>query len=175
MKSQLTRCTVLLVLLGLSGALQAAEPPALLSLTGTDGKTQSLTAADLAKLPRRTVTEGKTKYEGVPLAEVLRLAGAPLGDALRHHEPPTWYVVVEAQDGYRVLFSLAELDPAFVEREVLLVDRQDDQPIAADQGPLRLIAPGDKRHARWAHQVTGVRLERLTATAPKALSPAPAQ
>jgi hypothetical protein len=161
MKSQLARCTVFLLLLVLSGALQAAEPPALLSLTGTDGKTQSLTAADLAKLPRRTHSDGDKKFEGVPLAEVLRLAGAPLGDALKHHEPPTWYVVVEAKDGYRVLFSLAELDPAFNEREVLLADRQDGQALAADKGPFRLVAPGDKRRARWAHQVTGVRLERL--------------
>lgn len=163
MKSQLARGILLLLfgLLALSGALQAAEPPALLSLTGTDGKTQSLSAADFAKLPRRTYADGDKRFEGVPLAELLRLVGAPLGDALKHHEPPTWYVVAEAQDGYRVVFSLAELDPAFNEREVLLADRQDGQALAADKGPFRLVVPGDKRRARWAHQVIGLRLERL--------------
>ena len=31
-------------------------------------------------------------------------------------------VVAEAQDGYEVVFSLGELDPAFIDNEILLAD-----------------------------------------------------
>lgn len=169
-KSSSFVCLVLLLAaLGVAAA-QAPQPAApteaLLTVNGAAGKTLQLSAAELAKLPRQTVKTGdrgqkESTYEGVSLTEVLRLAGAPLGDALGHHEHPTWYVVIEAKDGYQAVFALAELDPAFTDRLVLLADRKDGKPLAADEGPLRLLVPGDKRHARWVHQVTGVRLGRL--------------
>lgn len=152
---------------GLGPALAQAPPsePVLLTVEGGEAGALRLTAADLAKLPRQTVRtgegEGAATFEGTPLVEVLRLAGAQLGDRLKHHDPPTGYVVVEATDGYRALFSLAELDPAFTDRVVLLADRQDGQPLAAGKGPLRLVVPGDQRRARWAHQVRSLRIGRL--------------
>ena len=62
------------------------------------------------------------------------------------------YLLVEATDGYRVVFALPELDPAFKDRAGLLADRRDGQPLAAAEGPLRLVVPGEKRHARWVRQ-----------------------
>jgi hypothetical protein len=35
------------------------------------------------------------------------------------------YVLASASDGYRAVFALAELDPAFTDRHILLVDRRD--------------------------------------------------
>jgi hypothetical protein len=148
-----------------SQAATPASPPAAakLTLVGEGGKRAELTTADFAKLPRQTVA-GADKdagtFEGVSLTELLRLVGAPLGDALSHHEHPTWYVVIDAQDGYHALFALAELDPAFSDRVVLLADRKNGQPLAADEGPWRLVVPGERRHARWVHKVSGLRLER---------------
>ena len=167
----------LLALLSLTAVLCAVAPPAFgqapppspspaaakLTLVGEGGKRVELTAADFAKLPHQMVP-GADKdagtFEGVSLTELLRLVGAPLGDALSHHEHPTWYVVIDAKDGYHALFALAELDPAFSDRVVLLADRKNGQPLAADEGPWRLVVPGDRRHARWVHQVSGLRLER---------------
>ena len=63
------------------------------------------------------------------------------------------YLLVEAADGYRVVFALPELDPAFTERMVLLADHRDGQPLTTTEGPLRLVVPDDKRHARWVRQV----------------------
>ena len=51
------------------------------------------------------------------------------------------YLLVEAADDYRVVFALPELDPAFTERVILLADRRDGQPLAAAEGPLRLVVP----------------------------------
>src|ERR1700751_877406 len=46
-------------------------------------------------------------YEGVSVAELLRRADVPLGKQLRGPRMKL-YVVVEAADGYRAVFALAE-------------------------------------------------------------------
>src|SRR5258705_8737833 len=77
----------------------------------------TLTRADLAAMPRTkmTVTDPHSKarntYEGVLLAEILRKAGVPQGEHLRGKALAT-SVVVDAADGYRVVYAIAELDPA---------------------------------------------------------------
>jgi DMSO/TMAO reductase YedYZ molybdopterin-dependent catalytic subunit len=167
---------VLLLSLCLFSGMAAAQPaqapapiPAeavLLTVTGAGGTALRLTAADLAKLPRRTVRaadrgQEAASFEGIPLGELARLAGAPLGDAVKHGDAPNWYVVVESKDGYHTLFALAELDPAFQDKGIILVDRKEGKPLGDDEGPLRIVAPGEKRHARWARQVTGIRVGRM--------------
>ena len=115
--------------------------------------------ATLAGLPREAVTataHGKTlQCEGVSLVKLLRAAGAlpvePLGGAQLAN-----YVLVGARDGYRAVYSLAELEPTLGNRKVLLVDRCDGQPLADDDGPLRLIAPDESRPARWVRQVQSI-------------------
>ena len=60
------------------------------------------------------------------------------------------YVVASATDGYRVIFSLAELDPEFTGSEIMVADRTNGQPLLADQGPIRIVAPKDwPAHARF--------------------------
>jgi len=54
---------------------------------------------------------------------------------------------------YRVVFALAELDPAFTDRVILLADRADGQPLDNKTGPFRIVVPGEKRMARWVRQV----------------------
>ncbi|MDG3006126.1 hypothetical protein [Paludisphaera mucosa] len=53
--------------------------------------------------------------------------------------------MVEASDGYRALFALPELDPSFTDRVILLADRRAGKPLDDRQGPLRIVAPGEKR------------------------------
>ena len=52
--------------------------------------------------------------------------------------------------------ALAELDPDFGDRHILLVDRRDGKALASNEGPFRMIAPEDKRHARWVRNVTSL-------------------
>jgi hypothetical protein len=84
---------------------------------------------------------------------------APLGDSLRGRSLGT-FVTVEATDGYRVLFSIAELDARFTDRVVIVADAKDGRPLPAAEGPYRLIVPGEKRPARWARQVVRITLGR---------------
>jgi hypothetical protein len=52
------------------------------------------------------------------------------------------------------LLVLLLCTPAFSDRVILLADRRDGKPLDNREGPLRLIVPGDKRHARWIRGVT---------------------
>ncbi len=127
------------------------------------GQTTRLGPQDLAKLPRTHVTavahDGKSHdYEGVKLLDVLIKAGAP-ADALRGKEMAD-YVVAEGTDGYRVVFSLAELDPDFGNQQIVIADKMDGQLLSAPDGPLRLVVPGDKRQARWVRMLTALTIAR---------------
>lgn len=73
-------------------------------------------------------------------------------------------MVVEAADGYAVVFSLPEFDPAFGNRIVLLADRRNGQALAVDELPLRLVIPDDQRRARWVRKITRVRVMQATDT-----------
>ena len=138
--------------------------PILLQVAGEVAHPLSLSAEELAKLPRQTVQakghDGvESQFEGVPLVEILAKAGVPTGKDLRG-PAMALYVVVEAADGYRAVFALAELDPAFTDRVVLLADRRDGKPLSARDGPFQIIVPGEKKHARWVRQVIRLKVGR---------------
>lgn len=134
----------------LASVASAQESPAI-TVSGAVKQTLALTAAGLAKMPRATVTtknDGlEVSYEGVWLHEVLKAAGVPAGTELRG-KALTTYVLAEAADGYQAIFSLAELDPAFTDNQVLLADKADGKALFGAQGAFRLVAPKDKRGAR---------------------------
>ena len=148
---------------------QAGEPAtstleAQLRIDGAVEQPMTFHAPDLATLPRQTLQvrdhDGReSMFEGVALVELLQRAGVPLGKDLRGDRMVT-YVIVGAADGYRVVFALPEIDPAFSDRLILLADRRDQQPLSPREGPLRLIVPGEKRQARWVRQVTSVTIRR---------------
>jgi hypothetical protein len=91
----------------------------------------------------------------VPLIELLKRAGVPTGEAIRGPELGK-YVVVTGADGYRVVFALAELDPALTDWTVLLADRRNDSTLPDDALPYQLIVAGEKRPARWVRQVVSI-------------------
>jgi hypothetical protein len=64
----------------------------------------------------------------VLLEEILNRAGVPQGEQLRGRAMAT-YVIAEAEDGYRVVFSLAELDSGTLESEVIVADTMDGAPL----------------------------------------------
>ena len=137
-----------------------------LRVTGDVSAPLSLTVSDLKRMTRKTVSvvnphEKKTEtYEGVLLEEILRKAGVPQGEQLRGSAMAT-YVVAEAEDGYRVVFSLPELDSGILESDVIVADTMDGAPLAAKQGPFRLVAPHEKRPARWVRMLKSITVVRF--------------
>jgi DMSO/TMAO reductase YedYZ molybdopterin-dependent catalytic subunit len=149
-------------LISFAGTAQTARSQAsasvALKISGNVTTPLQLSLADLKSMPRRTLKvmnpheKKMDTYEGVPLQELLRRAGVPQGQALRGRALST-YVLAEAADGYRVVFSLAELDSGFTDSDVIIADTIDGAPLGPNQGPLKLVVPHDKRPARWVRMV----------------------
>jgi hypothetical protein len=114
---------------------------------------------DLTALPRHEVAAQerglKRLIAGVLLRDVLQQAGVEFGEAIRGPVLRR-YVVVVGKDGYKAVYALAELDEVFTDDAVVLADRMDGNPLIFDHGPLRAIAPADKRGDRRVRQVIRV-------------------
>lgn len=156
----------MLYLLALLISSQPASPPALTITFGDPAQTVPLSKEALAKLPRKTikVTEGNgstSEYEGVALDEVLKLAKVPMGSELRGRSVAPMVVLAEASDGAKAVFALAEVEPTFSDKVIIIADKRDGKPLVADEGPYRLVIPTDKRHARWLRQVKGFTVKKL--------------
>jgi hypothetical protein len=151
------------VFLVLAGAAQAA-PAQTLTLKGPDGQTRTLTAEEFAKLPHVSLTvsfhEAKRTYEGVEMLEALRLVGAPWGETLTGKELAD-VALATARDGYRVAYSIGEIDPGTADKRVLIADRLDGKPLEARDGPFQVVVEADFRPARSARMVERVELIRL--------------
>ena len=111
----------------------------------------TIRAEDLSKMPRHSVTVNEhgtaVAYEGVYLHDILARAGAPFGKELRGKALST-YVLATARDGYAVVYTLTEMDAEFSDGDLLVADKSKGEPLPANQGPLRIVAPHDKKPAR---------------------------
>jgi len=144
---------------------QQQTPPATLTVSGDVPSRLTLKAEDLAKMPRETVSipdqDGtKVEYEGVPLREILKRAGAPMDKGLRG-KTLTSYILAKAQDGYQVVFTLAEVAPEFANEPILVADKRDGKPLFGYQGPFRLVCPNDKAGARSVRMLETLEIVQL--------------
>ncbi len=157
-------CALLVGIATLMMRVGAQEAPKTLLIGGNVTTPVTLAPADLRTMPRTTVSteeEGRTvTYEGVLVAELLRRAGVPLGADLRGNAVAS-YVVVRGADGYKAVFALPELDPAFTDSQVIVADSIDGKPLFGYQGPLRLVAPKDRRAARGVRMLERIDVVRL--------------
>ena len=156
----------MLYLIALLLSFQTSSSTALTVSFGDPVQEVKLTKEALAKLPRKSIkiTEGNGKdaeYEGIPLDEVLKLAKVPMGNELRGRSVAPMVVIADANDGARAVYALAEVEPSFSDKLVLLADKRDGQALNADEGPFRMVIPSDKRHARWLRQVKGLTVKKV--------------
>jgi DMSO/TMAO reductase YedYZ molybdopterin-dependent catalytic subunit len=162
-----TRAEFLLAIFALFTFSAARAADATLLVRGEVKTPLKLSLAEIKSLPSATVStkdhSGNTvRYEGVPLTELLHRAGVPQGEALRGNALQLC-LMAKAADGYKVVFTLAELDSASTDRPVLLAFRRDGAELDATAGPLRIIVPDEKRQARWVRQVTELEVIRVDA------------
>jgi len=116
-----------------------------------DAAPAQISAENLAKLPRHNAglnDHGKqVSYEGVLMHDVLVLGGVDLSKGLRGKQLSS-YVAATASDGYEVVYALAEFDPTIMDSGIVVADKREGQPLAANEGPLRIIVPQEKRPTR---------------------------
>jgi hypothetical protein len=152
MKHRLPFAVSLLILM-LDAALAQSQQ---LAIQTEVGKQTLLQRTDLEALPHVKVTAGDSTFEGVALRTVLEKAGVDLANLKGKRLASC--LLVEAADGYRVVFALPELDPAFADKQVLLAFLRDGKPLDEKEGPYRILVPDEKKMARWVRQVTKLRI-----------------
>jgi len=164
MKSHISSALLFLFFtIGTSSLLNAQQKEAaMVKISGEVAKPLSIGVADLQKMPRINISRKdrdnkEHQYSGVLLSALLGNSGATTGKELRG-ENLTKYVIVEASDGYQVIFSLAELDAEFSDNKIIVADMVDNAPLAPADGPFRIIVQTDKRPARCIKQVNSVRV-----------------
>jgi len=146
-------------------AASAWGQQASLTIAGAVEHPLDLQMSDLEKMPHTKLDvkdhDGHpVSYEGVELAELLKVAGAPLGEKLRGPGMAS-YVIAHAKDGYRVVFALPELDPGFTDLKVIVAYAMNGKPLAEGQGPLKIVAPQDKRPARWIRMLDRIEVVKI--------------
>ena len=146
-----------------SAQMEHSAPSALssqLTIKTYDGKTSTLTPADLAALPHKQVTvfnahtKANETYSGVPLAELLSKDGVPMGEAVRGKLFEIG-IIAQGTDGYGVLYSLAEVDPAIHTGDVIVADTLDGQKLTRD-GAFKMVSSEERRPARWVRNLTSI-------------------
>jgi DMSO/TMAO reductase YedYZ molybdopterin-dependent catalytic subunit len=147
---------------GSARAQSAGTPAVSIRVEGEVPRPFTFGAEDFRGMPRVTVSASEhgappQRFEGVRLADILVRAGLEMGGALRGPRLAT-YVLVEAADGYRVVFAIAELDSAFTSKVVILADRMNGAPLPANALPARIVVSDESRPARWIRQVTRIRV-----------------
>lgn len=148
------------------GQTPAPVPDATVLVVGGEVKQElRLSAADLKGMARTKITakdhEGAShEYEGVTLQSLLAKAGVPQGHEIRGKNM-TLVVVADANDGYRVVFSLAELDGDFTGEQVIVANLVDGKALDAQHGPVQLVVPGDKRQGRWVRMLKSITVQRI--------------
>src|SRR3954469_11570539 len=95
----------------------------------------------------------QASYTGALLWSVLDSAGVLAGDPRARLQRT---VAVTGRDGYVAVLALAEIDPEFEGKQVLLAYRRNNQPFSNNE--LRLVVPGDRRGGRSVHDVVRIEL-----------------
>jgi hypothetical protein len=123
-------------------------------------KSTEWTVATLAALPHVTLSvfnehaKANQTYAGVPLIELLKPLGVPEKPRGREFR---LYLEAEGSDGYVVVYSVAEVTPDVHDATVIVADVMDGKPLA-ENGPLQLVATGEKRPARWVRNLAEIRV-----------------
>lgn len=143
--------------------IHSALAAAALEVTYQDKKV-SLGAGEFAKLPGTEVEaldhQTRHHYSGVLIRDILALVGAPGGSL--GGKTLSLVVRITGNDNYSVVFALAEFDPEFSDRSIVLADKQDGEPLPDNAAPFRVVIPGDSRPARWVRQVKSIEVLALS-------------
>lgn len=147
--------------MGQMGEMHHASVPAGPLKIAFGEKSAEWTPATLATLPHKSLTvynehiKASQTFAGVPLADLLKPLGVP---DKPHGKDFRLYLVAEGSDGYEVTYSLGEISPDVHDGTVLVADAVDGKPLG-DNGPLQLVASGEKRPARWVRNLVAIRVK----------------
>jgi DMSO/TMAO reductase YedYZ molybdopterin-dependent catalytic subunit len=155
--------TVLAMAVAFLAQSAIAQPAASLEIAGNVAQPQSIALDEIRKLPAQRFEDARgdgkgggspRRYTGVLLRDVLDRA-KPIERAPRGLRKS--YIVASASDGYRVVFSWAELYLSPIGEGVFVVYERDGAPLSESEGPLALVSLKDTspgpRHVKWLKSI----------------------
>jgi DMSO/TMAO reductase YedYZ molybdopterin-dependent catalytic subunit len=106
---------------------------------------------------RYTMRDQQHTSRCVPLLALVE-AAQPRIDAQQKNHRVAFVVVLRARDGYTTSFSLAELSPDLGDRKVWLALDADGKPLPENEGPVRLLVPGEGigHYRRWMFGISTI-------------------
>lgn len=131
-----------------------------------DGKTSTVTLAELASMPQKTVkvhnphTQKDETYTGVSLGDLLAKYGFVVGQPT-HRKMLHSYITAEGTDKYWVLYSVTEIEGSEHSADVIVATAVDGKPLG-DDGQLKLVASADTKPQRWVRNLSALRLVTVT-------------
>lgn len=139
----------------------AAQEAHGIEITGNAVATGAMTPDELSRLPtieqdvRYQTSKGEESghYKGPLLWSILEARG--IADLPGHNGQLKNSFVVEGRDGYRIVFSVGEIDPNFGNAPIQLATDRDGKSLVPGEG-YRLVVPGDKRGARYVRDVVKI-------------------
>ncbi len=144
--------------LWLAAALPAAAQPApgvMLSGRVAHPGTLALASAPpvVVEVPSSKSGATPVKFTGALLWPLLESAGWVDAPGRKTHLQHV--ILVRGADGYTVAISIAEIDPAFEGKPVIIAGTQDGHALASPE----LVVPGDHRAGRRVHDVAGIEVQ----------------
>jgi DMSO/TMAO reductase YedYZ molybdopterin-dependent catalytic subunit len=152
-----------------AAAIAAASPiaspvsEASIELTGLVAHPGPVSVSELQRLPAESVavtyisgdTPEEHTFTGTRLYDALEANGFAFAPDARN-PLLTVYLVITANDGYQVVLSGGDIDPRFGNMPILLAWEQDGAPLRGDDGPLRLVVPGDVHGGRFVYGIVSI-------------------
>ncbi|UII26339.1 molybdopterin-dependent oxidoreductase [Fulvivirga maritima] len=139
-----------------------SQPSPTFTLTNGDN-TIEVSLEDLESLPQvdKQLTGHDKKahaYHGVLLKDVLELIDVNF-EKSNIKGNLTKYILVDALDGYKVIYSVTEVDPQFKDEAVFIAYQADNKSLPEHVGPFQMIVPGEKKHARWIREIKSINVK----------------
>jgi DMSO/TMAO reductase YedYZ molybdopterin-dependent catalytic subunit len=154
---------------GLGLAQSSGHATSVLTVKGNVEHEQTLSVDDLKSLPVRRVDDVRSVRDSAAAAtdsEVARhYTGCLLRDVLERARPVEKHrfdlrksiVIATASDGYRAVFSWAELYLSPIGDGALVIYERDGAPLADDEGKIALVSLKDTRpgprHVKWLQSI----------------------
>jgi hypothetical protein len=125
----------------------------------------TLSALNKSQIMTETATylQGTTSvtdtYTGVSLWDLIQDAGLLTNPAIKN-DALNFVVVATGSDGYRAVFSLGEIDPAFGNQKDIVAYSDTGGQLGAggSDGALRIVVPGDIAGGRYVSNVTSLQV-----------------
>ena len=154
------------LLIVLSSALLAESPPTLRMPGQADRAIApaSLLGADRSEVKAEDGKGGAIVYGGAPLLAVLEKNGLDTKDMNAERKAAPAIVIATARDGYTVVFSVGELLLHRGDPRVYLVAEKAGSALPENEGPVRLIAAGQR--ARSAYGLVRIEVKYLADNPP---------